>query len=285
MRCARLVIFFAAAALAFADGDIDRGQALFQSAHYSEARLIFGSIAESEPENARACYYLGRIAVRECDYETAVRFLERSVAIAPAESDFHLWLGNAYAWAAATAPLAGKAELGRKCLVTYRRAIDLYPGNLAAHFGLMNFYRHVPGMFGGGMAKAYGEAETIRQLDPDKGALAMAILRFHEKQSAEAFTLLTGLVRKSPSDYAAHCELGRAGVETGTHLDEAGAAFRVCLTLCPTENDEGHDFVHWGLGRIAELEHDHAGARQAYEACLKLNPHFAPAKEALARLP
>jgi tetratricopeptide (TPR) repeat protein len=274
----------AAVTVCVAAPPIDTGRELYAEGQFQQAAVIFARISSADPTEAAARFYLGKISIRQADYAVAMRHLERAVALAPQESDYQVWLGNSYAWAASVASLGEKAGLGRKCLAAYRQAIALNPDNIAAHVSLMNFYRHVPPMFGGGLDKAYAEAEAVRQRNADKGQWAIAILCLQEKKCAQAVALLTALARRNPSDYAVHCALGKVAIETGTHLEEAEAAFGRCLELRPTEEDDGHDFVQWGLGKIAEMKHALPEARLAYEDSLRLNPAFKPAKDSLARL-
>jgi tetratricopeptide (TPR) repeat protein len=284
MRRWGLAVVVLIAVRASAEPAASDGPALYQARRYREAGAVFQQLAAVHPDNAEAVYYLGKIAVQQENYAEAVQFLERAVALAPERSDYHLWLGNAYAWAASTAPYCDKAGLGRKCLGAYRTALALNPDNLQAHFSLMNFYRHVPAFLGGGLSHAYDEAAAIRERDAAFGAYALAVLCMHEKKYPQAFTALEKVLRQRPADFAANCALGRLALETGTHLAFGETCLRRCLGLCPTENDESLEKVQWYLGQIAEIQRQAPDARQAYEACLKLNPHFKPAEEALARL-
>ena len=279
-----LAVAIAGIAPAAADPALATAQALYQARRLDEAQTAFRQLAAEHPRNAELIYFLGKIAIRQSDYTTATELLEQAVALDPKQSDHYLWLGNAYAWTAATVPFTHKAAPGRSCLAAYRKALELNPGNLAAHFSLMNFYRHVPAFLGGGIKLARHEAGAIRQRDPALGALADAVLDLDEGKCDEAYATLSGILRKSPDDYAANCTLGRLALATRTNLVEGAAAFRRCLDLSPSENDEGHEYAQWGLGQIFECKHEAPAAFRAYEICLRINPRFKPAEEALVRL-
>jgi tetratricopeptide (TPR) repeat protein len=180
----------------------------------------------------------------------AVEQLTRAVGLAPRESDYQHWLGNSYAWAAATAPLCGKSALGRESLAAYRRAIELDPDNLAARFSLMNFYRHVPRLLGGGSARAAEQAAEISRRDPVQGAIARAVLLGDEKKYADALALLAGVQQQQPDCYAANCWFGRLALDSGERRAEAAAALRRCLQLSPTDNDESHEVVRGWLSQL-----------------------------------
>ena len=185
----------------------------------------------------------GKSAVLRGDYVAATAWLERAIALAPRESDYHHWLGNNFAWLAATAPLVDKPALGRKCLAEYERALALDPANLPARFSLMNFYRRVPRWLGGGPERAGEQAEEIHRRDPLQGAYARAVLLGDEKKYAEALATLAEVVRQHPAYYAANLAFGRMALESGQQREAGVAALRRCLELAPSENDEGHAVV------------------------------------------
>jgi tetratricopeptide (TPR) repeat protein len=203
------------------------------------------ALAADEPVagGANELYRQGKQAVLRGDYVAATVLLQRAIGIAPRESDYHHWLGNGFAWLAATAPLGDKPALGRKCLAAYLRAIELDPDNLGARFSLMNFYRRVPRWLGGGPERAAEQAEEIHRRDPLQGAYARAVLLGDEKHYPEALATLAEVVRQHPAYYAANLAFGRLALESGLRQDEGAAALRRCLELAPAENDESHEVV------------------------------------------
>lgn len=194
---------------------------------------------------------LGQAAVQRGEYAAAAGLLEQAVVLAPRESGYAHWLGNSYAWAAATAPMCDKPALGRKCLAAYLRAVELDPNNLPARFSLMNFYRRVPRVFGGGLARAHDVAREIARRDPLQGAYARAILLGDERKYADAFLVLADVTRRNPSHYGAHFTVGRLALESGERKQEGEAALRRCLELTPTENDESHEAAARCLDQLA----------------------------------
>lgn len=262
----------------------EQAQAAYAAKNWSAAEAAYRQLAGQTPASGTACYHLGKLAILREDFTAAAQWLEKAVALAPQESDYHLWLGNCYAWEASTAPLREKPALGRQCLAAYRRALQLNPDNVAARMGLLHFYRHVPRLLGGGLDRAYAEAEEIRCRDAHQGALALAILHRQEEKHPQAYAELTGLLRAQPQDYTLHYELGRLAVMAGRWVEEGERSLRHCLTQTPGENDASHDLVWWNLGQLAERQKNPTAAREAYEACLRLNPRHQAAAAALGRL-
>ncbi len=257
-----LAVLIASAAHAAEDPAVVTAKDQYQAGRYHDAEVAFKTLVAASPTDVEALYYLGKVTVHLGDYPAAIRLLEHATALAPNRSDCFLWLGNAYAWAAAAAPMSDKPALGRSCLAAYRKALELDPANLRAHFSLMNFYRHVPALFGGGLDKAHAEADAIRRQDAIQGAYATAVLCIDEKKYGQAYANLTAILRRNSSDYAANCTLGSLAISSGEYLEEGEASFRRCLDLCPGENDKSHEFVGLALQQIARARAE-AGGRIA----------------------
>ena len=148
------LIFLPTLAAASMPSGQTHAEILFRRGCLAEAKQELEKQLAADNRNAAAHCMLGKIAVRQHDYDAAIYHMEYAVAMDADNSEYQNWLGNSYAWAAATAPLRQKPALGRKCRDAYLRALELDDANLAARLGMMNFYRHVPLMLGGGMSRA-----------------------------------------------------------------------------------------------------------------------------------
>lgn len=280
----QLAGFLALAVRAAAEPTLAEADRLYRVRRFAEAESAYRMLATAEPQRAEVAYGLGKVEIARGEPSMAVSCLQRAVALAPGRSDYFLWLGNGYAWQAARAPLREKIGLGRKCIAAYDRALELDPENLQAHFGLMNVYRHIPAIWGGGMTRAYAEAAEIGRHDPDRGAFALAVLHAHERDYPRAFAILDMLLARNPRNYAANCAYGRWALASGMRLNLGVSCLHRCMELNPTEDDEGPESVQWYLGQIAEVRHEPAAARAAYQLCLRIHPDFGLARDALERL-
>lgn len=238
----RFVVFLTLVLLAQAeDAALSGARALYDAGRYAEATEAF---ARLPPDSAMVLYYRGKLAVQRRDYARAVEYLERAVELAPRDAAVTLWLGNAHAWSASVdEKFSGRIRHGRRALAMYRRAVELDPESVPARFALMNFYRHVPALLGGGTDRAYEQAREIARRDPVAGAYARALLSLHEKKYDIAYDTLAILRERNPPHYGANFLLGRLAVASRTHLAEGRAALQTCLRLTPGENDDPHDVV------------------------------------------
>ncbi|AOS44184.1 Tetratricopeptide repeat protein [Lacunisphaera limnophila] len=250
MRFRLLALFFAGLGWNVGAVEPDQAVVLYRAGRQAEAEIVFRQRLAERPECAETRCYLGKLAIRRGDYPAATELLEQAVALAPRESEYHHWLGNSLAWAAAGAPFREKAALGRRCLAAYRHALELDPDNLRARFSLMNFYRHVPRLLGGGLGRAREEAAEIHRRDPVEGAYARAVLQAQEEDFAAAFSSLREVLARQPGHYAANHLLGQVALASGERLAEGAYALRRCLELEPTETDAGHEAVVRCLGEL-----------------------------------
>jgi len=220
-------------------------RALFMAQRYPESRVAFEELGESvEPDNPRIHYYLGRIAMKRSDERDAIFHFERATALDPSNSGYFAELGGAYALALDKAPTLKKPALARKVRTALEHAVELDPRCLDAREGLVDYYRQAPSFLGGGISKAFAQAEQIRTYDLERGTRILANLYLRSNDTTQAIETYEALLVTQP--------------------DNA--------------------FAHYTLGQFAEKVGDKAKARHAYETALSLAPDFAAARLALENL-
>lgn len=258
--------------------------ALYKAKKYPEARVAYQKLLEAEPDSAKYRYFLGAIALKRNDTDDAINQLEKATALAPGNSDYFAELGAAYGRAATKASVFSQMSYAKKCVAALEQAVQLNPDNLGARNGLVSYYRQAPGFLGGGMPKAYAQAEAIKQRDLAMGTLILGQLYSADHRFDEARALFDTLLATQPDSYIAHYSLGRLAVESGQQLDSGETHLRRCLELTPAKDDPPFPAVHWRLGNLAEKRGDQPAARAAYEAALRLDPDFKQAKVSLEKM-
>lgn len=262
----------------------DRIATLVQEHHWAAAQPLLEKAVAAEPADAAAHFYLGLALLNQDQAENSITTLEKAVALAPANSEYARTLGDAYGATAQRAGLFSKLGWAKKCKAAYEKAVALDPKNLSARFSLMGYCREAPGIAGGGMDQAYGQAAEIKKLDPAQGRRAYASLYVSEKKFSEAFALYEDALKDAPDDYEALYALGRIAAITGEHLDQGMEVLRKSLSLTPPAGQPGHAPAHWRLGNILEKKGDKPAARAAYEVALKIDPDFKEARASLKKL-
>jgi len=274
-----------AMSLAFDQAAFTAAVELYTQRKPLEAQRAFEALALTAPTQSDIQFYLGRLALQRNDAAQAVVYLEKAVALTPNDSRLHHRLGDAYGLSARKAGMFAQMSWANKCLASYEKAVALNPENLEARAALMNYYLQAPSLVGGSKDKALAQALEIKRKDPAAGRLAMAAVYLAEKKHALAFQEYDEALRANPTDYAALFQIGRLAAITGEQPERGLKSLRQCLELKPTENAPPHAAVHWRIGFILAQQGDRVRARQAYEAALKLDPQFAPARASLKELP
>lgn len=265
---------------------IDAARALYHAGKNAEAQRAFEAIARAEPANPEPARFLGRLALRQDDPDHAVAWFEKAVALAPTDAESHCALGDSYGRTAQKAGLFAKMGLASKCLASYQRAVAADPTFVRGHESLFGYYVNAPAIAGGGMEKARAEAETLKKLNPARGALAFAQWYQAQKRYPEALAEYDAYLAAAPDDFYVNYQVGKL-CDTAHVAPERGlAALRHCLELPPLRPPDApkHAHAHWRIGNILKAQGDVAGARAAYEAALQVDAHFQNAAEALRLL-
>jgi len=283
-RVSLFVLLFGCGVRLLAESAQETAISLFREKKYPEATVAFQKIVASEPQNAEAHFYLGVLSEKEHDIDQAILHLEQATQLAPDRSEYFTELGGAYGGAVKRAGLLEKLGWAKKCGTALEKAVNLDPNNLVARNGLISFYREAPTFAGGGISKAYEQAEEIRKRNPTMGAAVLGQLYLADKKFDQAFELYEMLLRENPDDYSALFAIGRAAAQTGQHIERGEETLRRCLTLTPPPGQPGFSAVHWRLGILAEKRGDIASARAEYEETLRIDPSFKQAADSLEGL-
>jgi Putative Zn-dependent protease, contains TPR repeats len=277
-----LFLFFATLAPA---ASLDLAREHYEAKRYDDARAAFTELASASPPNPELHYHLGLVAMKTGDTDEAIRCFELATQLAPENSDYHMELGGAYGAKAEKVGLLSKMTWAKKCQAALEKSVALNPDNLTARNGLVSYYRTAPTFVGGGLPKAYEQAEEIRRRDLVMGTAILAQLYIREKKFDAAIATLADATQSHPENYHLHYLIGRTAADSGTHLDAGQEALRRCLELTPGPHDPSHAHAHWRLGLIAQKRGDTPAARAAFEKSLSLDPTLPEPRTALASLP
>ena len=267
-----------------------------QAGRLQTAGQIYRQILAAEPNHADAMHLLGVIAHQTGEHETAVRYIERAIALQDAAA-YHNNLGEAY------------RALRRipEAVACYRRALELKPDFADAHNNLgvalknqgkldeaVACYRRVlelkPDFAGaennlGNALKEQGKLEEAvacyrralqRQPDYAEAEYNLGNVLKEQGKLDEAVACCRRAVELRPDHAPAHNNLGVALSEQ-SNSEEAVACFRRALELAPDYLDAQNNLgVAWkNLGKLDE-------AVACYRRALELRPDYAQARYNLA---
>jgi Tfp pilus assembly protein PilF len=297
---------------------MELGVTSFEAQDYETAKTHFETTLTSEPENAEAVYYLGRIALASGDVDQGVELLEKAVALDETSSPSHFWLGVAYAQKIQTVSFFEQGQLAPKLKGEFEKAVETDSTNVEARMGLAQYYLNAPPIAGGSKEKAMEQVEAIKKLDPRQGHLFMAQVYAGEKdydaaeqeykaaleldakdtdvhyqmgifyQTKEdyeaAFGAFEAAVAIDPMYMSAMYQIGRTAAFSGDNLDRGVECLKIYLDNEPGPGQPSWSHAHWRLGMLYEKMGQKEMARKEYEAALELDPENKKAKEALDKL-
>lgn len=275
-------LFVASSALASASlTELVQIRSLIDLRKVPEARQLLQTRLDAGNDDAETRFLLGRCLLRMSRFDAAVPHLEKASEFAPTNANYLTELGNAYLLVARANTSFLAAKKGRAAL---EKAVEVDPSNLEAHGALVLYFSRAPWIAGGDMAKAMKHAEVMRRLDPEQGLVMLVSLKNQQKKFDEALALCDEALRMNPSSFFAHYEIGRTANLSGKHVDRGIDALRKCLTLPLPTRVPNYAGTQLRLGQLLEQKGAMENARQAYRACLELDPANKQAREALQRL-
>ncbi len=276
-----------------------------------------GQISAS-PNDALAHNLLCRAYFSLAEWDRGISACEKAVALAPQNSQFHLWLGRIYGEKADKSGFMTAAGIARRVRSEFETAVQLNPNSVDARSDLAEFYLEAPGIVGGGRDKAEQQAQSLTSLDPARGHwvnariaekkkdfataekeyraaieashgsasswLNLALFYRHRERSDEMEQAL-GHVRGAALDRSdALVDAAEILIRSQRNLQEAVQLLRAYLDSGSKVEQAPAFKVHYLLGTAVEKLGDKQNAASEYRSALSLAKEFAPAQQALQRV-
>ena len=197
-----------------------------------------------EPTDAATLHKLSEERLQQKNTKEAVDFAEQATKADATKPEYFSQLGIALSVRMGEMNFMQQAMVAGKMRKAFEKSIALDPKHVAGLIGLARYYANAPEIAGGSLEKAKEFADRVHALNP-----------------------VLGLV-----EYANIAEKGE---------DYAGALahFEAALKLKP-----GSAGLTSNCGRMLAKLGKKDEARARFDAALKINPEFEPAKKALATL-
>ena len=291
---------------------------LYGKGSFRQAVEILRREAKEFPREAEIRFWLGKAYLKVQDWKAAVTELENAVDLEPSNARYRQWLGRASGERASRAFITTAYSMARQVVREFETARRLSPKDLGIRFDLLEYYLQAPGMVGGGRDKAEAEAQTIAEIDRQKGYTAQATIYRKDKQLDKAQEELLQATREFPESAAA-CEDLADYLFARQDYEGALQWSRKALTLDPelnyslfvaaasatrlnrdletaagelqkladgtlSDDDPTFEQVYYQIGENHLARGDTAKAKAAFQTALSYNPEYSRAKEALKKL-
>lgn len=292
-------------------------QELLRTGKADEARRVLEGTLQRNPNDAESYFLLCRLYFQLELWDNALLMAEKAVALAPNNSNYHMWLGRSAGRKAENSNPFTAWSLARRVRAEFERAVALDGNNVNARADLSEYYIEAPGFLGGDKKKAREQAAAIA---PHDEALSDYInARVAEQQGkSDAEQLYKKALTASGNSARYWIELSyfyrRAGrmqdmqsaiyqaliaprheaipeydgaylfLRTGRDFPNAIAMLRTYINGNTLEEDGPAFRAHYMLGELLEKQGDHKGAATEYRAALALASEYRPAREALAKV-
>jgi Tfp pilus assembly protein PilF len=292
----------------------NRGVQLFLSSDWAQAKTEFAGAVQKNDRDARAHYYLARLALLEDDADAATEHLERAVKLDDKVSDYHLWYGKSISQQAIRASMLERPFLIGHAKSEMERAVALDARNIDARDVLADFYSMAPAAMGGGADKAREQADAIARLDAMRGHFALGrlaarakdaaaveremnaaiaaapdTLRIYsalanwyggEKQWPQAFATIDRYIKRRPSDPHGPNAFGRIAAASGQQLERGEQGIKAFVAKPPKDVSPAQlSLAYLRLGQVLQQEGKTAEARVSFEQAIKIDPRNEDAKK------
>jgi Flp pilus assembly protein TadD len=210
---------------------VDRASALYQRTEYQGSLQV---LAEDPAPDAANYLLSGKNYFMLGDYKRAVEFLDKALAISPANSEYELWLGRAWGRRAETSGWLTAGMHASKARQCFEKAVALDPHNREAKNDLFDFYLNAPGFLGGGLEKAAALARSIASERPPEYEFEEAQIADRKKDYAAAEAHLRRAMDLAPSEAGRVLDVARYVAKRG-RLAESDELFEQARKLAPSQ--------------------------------------------------
>ncbi len=227
----RLLLLSVTCTTVFAtDSVYELAQARYNRTEYEASlRLLLPEPGKDAPTLA----LIGQNYLMMGDPKDAGDFFERAVALEPANSVYHHWLGRAYGRLAETGSMLTALGNASKARQHFEKAIQLDPQNADARNDLFEFYVEAPGFLGGGLDKAERLAVLIAAHDAAEGQYAQARIAEKRKEYHGAEAHLRQAMELAPRQVGRVIDLAKFLAQHG-RFDESDRTFQAAEKIAPS---------------------------------------------------
>jgi tetratricopeptide (TPR) repeat protein len=190
-------------ALVGVTGETSNIDALMDNGHWRRARVLADATYKANPNDARANYWMARVAQRYGHLGDAVKYAEAAVKLDPRASAHHRVLGEILGDQAQQGSVFKQMGSARRIHAEWETALSLDPKNRENILDLIQFLAFAPGIMGGDKKRAAELANNQVKTDPANGYLSLAELAAANKEFDKREELYQKAAQADPKNYEA----------------------------------------------------------------------------------
>lgn len=218
--------------------------AAFLLAQLASAQTPAATATAAPPADAAALHQQSLESAKEKKFKEAVDFADQATKADATKPEYYSQLGIALSQRMSEVNFMQMAALSGRMKKAFEKSLELDPNHVSGLIGLARFYANAPEIAGGSLERAAEYAARLQKLNPLLGELELGRIAEKGEQYAEALAHYDAALKTKADSLAALLGAGRT------------------------------------LARLGKKD----DARARFEAALKINPEFEPAKKALAGL-
>jgi tetratricopeptide (TPR) repeat protein len=180
---------------------------LINNGHWKRARSLAEEVFRAKPNDARANYWMARVRRQFKILGEAEKYAAAAVHFDPKVSSYHRELAKVYFDQIESASVFNAIALAKKSRAELDTARELAPNDPAVLYDQVLFFQQVPGMAGGDKHRALQLANSLLQVDPARGYLALAYIARQEKHEDQLGDLFQKASDVNPPDFEAQVNI------------------------------------------------------------------------------
>ena len=181
-----LLLFLFVPIVIWSQTNFEKGEKLYQSKKYDEAKIIFEGILKTKPSDIKTLEYLGEIEAHQKAWERSAVYFKKLKELKPTTADYFYKYGGSLAMRAMEVNRLKALGMVDDMKEAFEKAIVLDPKHIPARWALIEIYLQLPGIFGGSESKAISYSNQLAQLSPVDGYLSRGRIDVYFKRYALA---------------------------------------------------------------------------------------------------
>ncbi len=184
----------------------------------------------------KVCAQAGSLSEQEItqlvdgDLKAASKIIEQEINKSPEDAALHKLAGDVFAVRAQGASLLSAPGLARKCLKSYKKAVELGPNDSENRMALFQYLAFAPGIVGGSTKKAQEQLSEMEKFDPIAGVVAKSFLLLKEKD----YESLENLYEELPKEQRTHARIKIAEAHYLRNREKYNPAFTLLQEVMDT---------------------------------------------------